>query len=236
MGARADPNSRNSQRFGDLGSGIRGDHLENDSKSSCFLNSKSIGEQLFETVTSPLDHVTSESVLALRCKADVSHQGDAGIHDASDLFGATHTALELDCMCAGFLHKAERGVKCLVRSSLVGAERHICNDERSRDSPGDSTRERDQVINAHRQSGVVTVNVVASRIAHEQEIDSRFVKDSRGQLVVAGEANDIDTVLFRRLKVASSLHRCLRASSLRSAESMSQFRGRARIEGLNVNG
>ena len=84
-----------------------------------------------------LDDVAAEPVLALRGEADVRHHRDAGADDAADLLGAALAALELDRVRAGLLHEPDRGVQRVVRPGLVGAERHVGDDERALHGAGD---------------------------------------------------------------------------------------------------
>ena len=76
---------------------------------------------------------------------------------------------------------------------------------------GDGAGERDQVVDRHRQRGVVAEDVVAGRVADEQEVDARLVEDARGELVVAREAGDLDALVASR----SGSDACARASVLR---------------------
>ena len=101
-------------------------------------------------------------------------------------------------------HEAKRGVQRLVRARLIRAEGHVRNDEGALYSTGDGARQRDEVVDGHRQSRVVAENVVTGRVADEQKVDASRVEDGCSQLVIAGQPGELQPTLFRVLKVSGT--------------------------------
>ena len=177
--AGADADRRDRQLRGDPLGDLGRHHLQHDGERAGVLDGVRVGEQLLGALAAALDDVAAQLVLALRREPDVRHHRDAGRHDAADLLGAAHAALELDRVGAGLLHEAERGVQRLVGPGLVRAERHVGDDERALHGAGDGAGQRDEVVDRHRQRRVVAEHVVAGRVADEQEVDARPVEDRR---------------------------------------------------------
>src|SRR5690606_13977353 len=125
-------------------------HLEHDRERARVFDCVSVGEKLFERVTATLDDVPTQLVLTLRGEADVSHDGNSGIHNAANLLSAANTTLELDSVGVGLFHEPESRVKCFFWAALVRAEGHIRDDERTGNSPSHCASQRNQLINGHR--------------------------------------------------------------------------------------
>ena len=163
----ADADGRDAQFGRDLFGGFRRNHFEHDRERPSILNSVSIREQGRDLVSTPLDDVTAESVLALRGKPNVSHHRNAGRHDPANLLGRANAALELHGVRAGLLHEPEGRVERLVRAGLVGAEGHVGDDKRALHGARNSAGERDELIDRDGKRRVVAENVVRRRIAHQ---------------------------------------------------------------------
>ena len=149
--------------------------------------------------------------------------------DAPDLLVAAFAALELHGVRAGLLHEPHGGVQGLLGAVLVGAERHVGDDERALHRARHGARERDQLVDRHRQRGLVAEHVVARRVADEQEVDAGLVEDARGELVVAREPRDLDALALRVLEVARA--HALRATGCRGAAVRVRLGGgRGRVE------
>ena len=195
---------RNDQLLRDPSGDLRRHHLEHDRKSPGVFHRVGVGEQRLRRVAATLDDVAPELMLALGSETDMRHDGYARRHDAADLLGAPHAALELHRMGLGLFHEPECSVQRLVGSGLVGTEGHICHDE----SPGhgcrDGSRQRDEVIDGHWKGGVVAIDVVAGGVPYQQEIDASLVENGGGELVVAGEAGDFYPGFLSLLEVSGS--------------------------------
>ena len=202
MRPRSDRQRRDRELLGDLTCGIRRHHLEHDSEGTRCLDRPRICEQLCHAVVAAaLDHVPAESVLGLRREADVREHGDAGLDDATDLLGHTHSALELDGVRTGLLHVALRGVERLLGPRLVGAEGQICDHERTLRRSSDGGCQRDHLVDRDRQRRLVAEDGVARRVADQQKVDAGAVEDRRRQEVVARQARDADALALRAAEV-----------------------------------
>ena len=116
---------------------------------------------MFGTVTSALNHVAAETVLALRRESDVGHDGDAGIDDLFDLWCAPDAALKLHSLTASLFHEANRGLEGLSPAVLVRAEWHVSDDQGPTRAPDHGSGQRNQLVQRDGNGGVVPEDGVA---------------------------------------------------------------------------
>lgn len=68
----------------------------------------------------------------------------------------------------------------VVGSGLVGAKRHVRDDEGALDGPRHRSCQGDQLVHRDRQGRVVAEDGVAGGVADEEKVDARLVEDLRG--------------------------------------------------------
>lgn len=118
--AGADADGGDAQLLRDEGCNLGGDSLEDDGVAASLLHGEGILENAHGTGTRlSLDTETTEGVLALRGKADVTEDGDACRGDPVDRGGHLLAALELHALNTTLLDKADGSGKGLFRGDLV---------------------------------------------------------------------------------------------------------------------
>ncbi len=194
-----------------------GDHLHDDGEAAGRLEGEGVVERpLGGLVAAPLDAVAAEHVLALRGEADVPHDGNAGADEQLDLGDHRLAALELDRVRHALLHEAGRRRERLLRARLVGPEGQVRDDHGVPRGARHGAAERDEVVDGDRDRRLEAVDVVARRVADEQDGDPRLVEDLRGVHVVGGEhrpalspllhlpqVRDANALLRRRLRAGA---------------------------------
>src|SRR6266545_1067396 len=73
------------------------------------------------------------------------------------------------------------------RPLLVGAERHVADDQGAARGADHRLHQRQELVHGHLEGGLVAVHVVGGRVADQQHRDPGAVEDAGGVLVVAGE-------------------------------------------------
>ena len=118
-------------------------------------------------------------MLALRCEPDVRHHRYSGSDDLFDLFRTAPTPFQLDGVRTRLLHESDCIVQCVIRASLVGAERQVGNDQCALSSAHHGPTQRNQLFDRHGKRRVVAEHCVAGRITDEQKVDPGAIENRR---------------------------------------------------------
>ena len=114
VGAGADADGGDAGLRGDAGGEFAGDAFEDDGDGAGVFERAGVGGEAVDGVEGLALHaIAAHAVDGLRREADVGDDGDFGVGEAADEFGAGAAAFDLDGLGAGFLDEAEgvaRGV------------------------------------------------------------------------------------------------------------------------------
>jgi flavin-dependent dehydrogenase len=133
----------------------------------------------------------AELVVALRGQADVAHHRDAGGDQPLDELGVDRTALELDRVAAALLHQLAGVADALLDRCLVRHERHVADDMCTPGTARYRTAVVRDLVERHRQGGVVALDDHAERVAHEEHVRAGLVEQPREGRVVGREHRDL---------------------------------------------
>ena len=127
----------------------------------------------------------------------MAHDPDAGARDRADARERRARTLELDHVGAALLDEANRVVDGVVVRGLVGAERHVADDQgalgRSRDRAG----EEEHLVHRHRHGRVVPEDDHRGSVADKDQVDPGRVRQPGAGRVVRSDHDDL---------VAAALH------------------------------
>jgi hypothetical protein len=112
---------------------------------------------------------------------------NAGRDQVLDLAGDPVAAFELDGVGARLLQEPAGGGQRVLAGALVGTERQVGHDHGPAGAADHRRGQRDEVIDGHRDRGVVPEHDHAGRVADEQHRDPGLVEDVGGERVVGGE-------------------------------------------------
>ena len=146
------------------------------------------------------DGIGTEFVDALRGKAQMAHDGDAGREDALDGFEHLFAPFQLDGVGAGLLHDADGGGESLLGVALIGAEGHVDDNEGPGDGAGDGGGVDDHLVEGDGEGGLVALHDVGGAVADEDDIDFGAVDELRHGVVVGGEHSDFLAMEFHILE------------------------------------
>ena len=151
-----------------------------------------------------LHPVAAEVVLGLRREADVGHHRDPGPGEQLDLAGHLGAALELDRVRVRLLHEPHGGVEGLLGRGLVGAEREVGHHHRAARRAGHGPHQRQQLVDGHRQRGLVAVDVVGGGVTDQEHRDAGLVEGGGGVHVVGGEHRPLLAALLHLAQVVGA--------------------------------
>jgi hypothetical protein len=133
--------------------------------------------------------VSADDVHRLRRQADMRHDGNAALDKIADRFRHAPAPLDLHRSAVSFLHDAGRVAEGDRRALLVGAERHVDDDECALGAAHHRAPVHDHQLKRHRYRRLVAVHDHAETVADQQEV-AVAIGDRRGVRVIGGESDD----------------------------------------------
>jgi hypothetical protein len=172
--------------------------LEDERERASSLELSRIGEQLARCGSGPALGLHAAKLGGrLRGEPQMSHDRNSGADDGTNAGGHRSGTLQLDGVRAS-LHQAHRiGDRVLVRS-LERAKRHVADDQRVRLRARDRGREHDRLVHADWHRGLVAENVVAGRVANQDQIDAGLRGEPRRGVVIRGDHHDLRAGMLHR--------------------------------------
>ena len=131
----------------------------------------------------------AEDVDRLGRQPDVRHHGNAALDEIVDGFRHAPPALEFDGAAVGLLHHLRGVAEGDGGALLVGAERHVDDDEGALGAAHDGAAVHDHQFERHRHRRFIAVHHHAEAVADEQEI-AVFVGNRRRVRVIGGQRDD----------------------------------------------
>ena len=127
----------------------------------------------------------------LRREADVAHHRDARVDDRPRARDRRAAALELHRVGAALLHEPHRVRDRLLVRGLVGAERHVGDDERPLRAARHPLRHEHDLVERDRHGRLAAVHDHARRVADEDQVDAGLVGEPAARRVVGGDHDDL---------------------------------------------
>ena len=131
----------------------------------------------------------AEDVDRLRRQPDMRHHRNAALAEEADGLAHALAAFELDGAALGFLHHHRRIAERLLRAFLIGAERHVDDDQRPLGAAHHRAAMQDHQVERHGKRRLESMHHHAERVAHQQEVDI-LVGNRRRMGVIGGERDD----------------------------------------------
>ena len=119
----------------------------------------------------------------------MTHHRHAALDQERDGFRHAAAALDLDRAAAGFLQDPRGGHEGLLPRRLVGAERHVDDDERTTRAAHHRMPLQDHHVEGDRHRGLEAVHHHAERVADQDHV-AIGVEDARGVRVIGRQAHD----------------------------------------------
>ncbi|MNI73738.1 hypothetical protein D3C73_1297670 [compost metagenome] len=139
----------------------------------------------------------------MRCEPDVSHDGNACLDHGPHSVRVVGGSLNLDRVRQSFFQEPYSGGHCLPGGNLVAAERQVRHDQRTLRRPAHGTCEGKELVHGDGKARLVAVHVVGSRVAHQEDFDSRLVKDFSGVLLICRQHGEVFAVVLGLLQVVN---------------------------------
>jgi hypothetical protein len=126
----------------------------------------------------------------------MAHHRDAALDQKCDRLGHPRPALELDRAAMGFLQNSHGRMEGLLLGGLVGAERHINDDERVLRAAHHRMALQDHHVECHGHGGFKSVHDVAEGVADQDDV-TITIHERCGMGVVGGQHHDRLAILAR---------------------------------------
>ena len=189
VGSGADADGWNIELGGDGGGGFAGNAFEDEGAGAGFGEAAGIGfEALKGFGGAGLDAVAAHAVKALGGKAEVADDGDFGVSEGADQLEAR--PLDFDGFSASLFDKADSIVNALVDCSVIAAKGHVGYDQGASNGTANGAGVMEHFIDGDSECVVVTEDHHGEGVADEEEVDSGFVYQAGGGVVVSGEGGD----------------------------------------------
>ena len=117
------------------------------------------------------------------------HDRNAALGEKADSVGHAHAAFDLDRAALGLLDHPRGVVEGLRGAFLVGAKRHVDDDQSPLGAAHHGPAMHDHQVERHRKGRLKTVHDHAKRVADQDEIDIA-VGDGRRMGMIGGERHD----------------------------------------------
>ena len=117
----------------------------------------------------------------------MAHDGDACIEDGAYRLLYLHTPFELERIATAFLHDADSVLHALRGVDLIGAERHVADDECPSDASCHAAGVVNHLVERDGQSRYVAGHHVAGAVAHKNDVDASLVHQLSQRIVVGSE-------------------------------------------------
>ena len=195
--AGTDADGGHGDELRDFGSQRRRYLLEHDGEAASLVEHLCVVDQSLGLVgLGGADDIGAELVDALRCQTEMTHDGDARREDTRDGFQHLFPTLELDGVGAGLFHDADGGGQSLLGVALVGAERHVDDDEGTTDGTLDRGGVDNHLVKGDGQRGIIALHDVGSGVADQDNIYLGAVEQLGHGIVVSRQHGDfLATVL-----------------------------------------
>ena len=131
--------------------------------------------------------------------------GNARLGDGLDLLGNAHTAFELYRVGAPFLHQTTGVDNSLFDRYLVAHEWHVTDDKRILSAAGYGGGVMDHVFHRYRKCIFVAEHNHAQGISDKDRIDSGFVNQLCGGVVVSSQHRDLGALILHLLECGNSI-------------------------------
>ena len=176
VGACADADRRDRERFRDPSGDRRRNGLEHERERASVLQGERVVAQLQRRFGgAPLRPEAAELRRRLRGQPDVRHHADVRLGDRADARDHASGALELDDVGAALLDEPDRARDRLLVRDLVRAERKVADDERAPRRPRHRAGQEDHLVERHRHGRLVAEHHHRGRVADEDQLDARLI-------------------------------------------------------------
>ena len=131
---------------------------------------------------------------------------DSGPHQSPHLGRDLFPALDLDRLASTLLHQPSRVLQSLGRRYLIGQKGHV-RDQKSvlRPAPG-GPGVMDHVGHGHRHGGIIAKHDHPQRIADQDDVDPRFLRQTGRWIIIGRQHDDLFTSLLHPQEVIQGLH------------------------------
>ncbi len=133
---------------------------------ACLLYAACIVENLLcRSLALALYAEAAKRIDRLRCHTDMGADRNGRVDNRANLFADRGAALELDSLCAAFLHQTAGVDQGVIGGCLIGHERHIRNEQRIFRAASNCRRMMDHILHCDGQRILITKADHAQRIA-----------------------------------------------------------------------
>lgn len=134
-------------------------------------------------MASPLYAITAESIERLRRQSDMGHHRHAARSKEAYRLGYAFAAFELDCRTAGLRDHASGIAKGLLKTFLIGAERHVDDHQRPFQAPPDRLSVHDHHLERDAKRRRQAVKHHADTVTHQDDIAVRIDQLCNGRCI-----------------------------------------------------
>ncbi len=131
----------------------------------------------------------------------MGHDGDACLDHGFDGVRVICRPFDLDGVRQSLFEEPDAGGHCLTGRNFIAPERQVRYDQRPLGRPADCPCEGKELIHCDREARLVAEHVVGSGVTHQEDFDSRLVKDFGGVLLVCRQHGEVLAVVLGLLQV-----------------------------------
>ena len=169
----------------------RGHRFEDDREATRRLQRECVAGDLRRRLRGPpLRLEASQRTRRLRRQANVPHHRDSRAGDRPRPLHRRPAALQLHGIAARLFDEPLRVLDCVLVRALIGAERHIADQERRAQTPPNGGRHGHHLVHPDRRRGLVPEHHHRGGVAHQHDVHARFLGHLRGGEVVGGDHHD----------------------------------------------
>ncbi len=126
----------------------------------------------------------------------MAHHADLFVHEALHEVHALVSAFELDCFRAAFLNESQRVSHRVVIARVESSVRHVCDEQSSLHSAAHRFQMDENLLECHRHGVAVSEDDVAEAVADQDDVDSGFINNASGRVIVGCQTNESFATLF----------------------------------------
>ena len=131
----------------------------------------------------------------------MAHHIDAGVHHRADRGSHVRAALQLHAVAQGLLGDPVGCLNGLLLADVVGAKRHISDDEGVRSALDHRADVVDHVVHRHRHRRVVAQHNHAQGVAHQDDLAVTLVDNASGGVVVGRYEGELAALVLVLLEI-----------------------------------
>ena len=126
----------------------------------------------------------------------MAHHADLFVDQPLDEVNTLVSAFEFDCFRAAFFHQSQRISDRIVVAGMKRSIRHVGDQQRALHRASHGLQMNQYLVERDGHGVAVSQHDIAQTVADEDDVDSCFIDDARGRVIVSCQTNQSFAALF----------------------------------------